>query len=58
MEIGEVIPIAVIPDDQEVEKADLAAVPVSMIPADSPARVAVMDLAQKIRRIAGKRDKK
>lgn len=58
VDIGEVIPIAVIPEDQEVEKADLAAVPVSMIPADSPARVAVMDLAQKIRRIAGERDKK
>ena len=58
VDIGETIPIAVIPEDQEVEKADLAAVPVSMIPADSPARVAVMDLAQKIRRIADERDKK
>lgn len=58
VEIGEVIPIAVIPDDQEVEKADLAALPVSMIPPDSPARVAVMDLAQKIRQIAVERDKK
>jgi CO dehydrogenase maturation factor len=58
VDIGNSIPIAVIPDDPEVEKADLAASPVSQIRADSPARIAVLDLAQKIRRIANERDKK
>jgi len=45
-------PIAIIPDDTAVEQADLAATPVSQIPADSPARVAVRGLAEKIRVIA------
>jgi CO dehydrogenase maturation factor len=41
-------PLAVIPDDPAVEAADLAGVPVSLVPAISPARVAVRDLAKKI----------
>ena len=45
-------PIAIISDDEQVEAADLAAIPVSQIPADSPARIAVMDLARKIVRLA------
>jgi CO dehydrogenase maturation factor len=35
-----------------VEKADLGATPVSQIPADSPARVAVRELAEKIQTMA------
>jgi CO dehydrogenase maturation factor len=58
VDIGKVTPIAVIPDDPHVEKADLAATPVSQIPADSPSRVAVLELARKIRHIARQRDKK
>jgi CO dehydrogenase maturation factor len=49
VDIGENIPIAIIPDDPQVEAADLAATPVSQIPADSPARIAVLNLARKIR---------
>jgi CO dehydrogenase maturation factor len=58
VDIGKVTPIAIIPDDPEVEKADLTAAPVSQIPADSPARVAVLDLARKIRNMANDRNKK
>lgn len=47
-EIGFEEPLAIIPDDPAVEEADLAAVPVSKIPPESPARVAVRDLAAKI----------
>jgi CO dehydrogenase maturation factor len=52
VDIGNDMPIAIIPDDPHVEAADLAALPVSQIPADSPARVAVLDLTQKIRKYA------
>jgi CO dehydrogenase maturation factor len=55
VDFGNEPPIAVIPDDPRVEAADLAAAPVSQIPVDSPARAAVLDLARKIRRIAGER---
>jgi CO dehydrogenase maturation factor len=55
---GNDAPIAIIPDDQQVEAADLAATPVSQIPADSPARVAVMDLARKIIHLAYERGDK
>jgi CO dehydrogenase maturation factor len=58
VDIGNVTPIAVIPDDPEVEKADLEAMPVSQIRADSPARVAVLDLVQKIELIARERANK
>jgi CO dehydrogenase maturation factor len=47
--------LAVIPDDPAVEAADLAATPVSLIPSDSPARIAVRELAEKIRKMAGDR---
>ena len=50
--IGNDLPIAVIPEDHQVEAADLAATPVSQIPADSPARITVLNLAQKIRKYA------
>ena len=40
--------IAIIPEDFEVEKADLAAEPVSKIPTNSPARAAVRDLPKKL----------
>ena len=49
IDIGEESPIAIIPEDPAVERADLAAEPVSMIPGDSPARIAVLELAEKIR---------
>jgi len=45
-------PFMVIPDDPAVEAADLAATPVSRVPENSPARKAVMALAEKIRAIA------
>lgn len=41
-------PIAVLPDDPAVEAADLAAEPVSRIPADSPARISIRGLAGRI----------
>jgi len=56
VDIGNDIPIALIPDDPQVEAADLAASPVSQIPADSPARVAVLDLTQKILKYAKKKN--
>lgn len=49
VDIGTEKPIAVIPEDPAVEQADLAATPVSLIPFDSPARVAVRELAERIR---------
>jgi len=49
VDIGEETPFAIIPEDSAVEKADLAAEPVSLIPERSPARVAVRELAEKIR---------
>jgi CO dehydrogenase maturation factor len=58
VDFGNDSPIAIIPDDPQVEAADLAATPVSQIPADSPARVSVLNLAHEIRHIAGERDKK
>ena len=48
VDIGRETPIAILPDDPEVEAADLAAKPVSQIPADSPARIVVRGLAEKI----------
>jgi len=58
VDFGNDTPIAVIPDDPRVEAADLAATPVSQIPADSPARFAVLNLARKIRHIASERGEK
>jgi CO dehydrogenase maturation factor len=55
IDIGKEDPIAIIPDDPAVEQADLKATPVSLIPADSPARVAVTDLAKKIIALAHER---
>jgi CO dehydrogenase maturation factor len=48
VDIGNEIPIAIVPEDSAVEMADFAATPVSHIPADSPARVIVRELAEKI----------
>ena len=45
-------PIAVIPEDTAIEQADLTAMPVSQIPPESLARVAVQELAEKIRVMA------
>jgi hypothetical protein len=39
-------PIAIVPDDLLIEAADLAATPVSQVPADSPALGAVIDLVR------------
>ena len=50
VDIGNDIPIAIIPDDPNVEAADLGATPVSAIPFDSPARVTVLNLAKKIQK--------
>jgi CO dehydrogenase maturation factor len=55
VDIGAVQPIAVIPEDTAIEKADLTATPVSLVPAGSPARVAVRGLAEKIREMAKNR---
>ncbi|MGA2121694.1 MAG: AAA family ATPase [Methanoregula sp.] len=54
VDIGDESPIAIIPEDPAVEKADLAATPVSLIPEGSPARTAVRELAVKIRAMARK----
>lgn len=56
VDIGEESPYAIIPEDPAVESADLAATPVSQIPAGSPARKAVMALAEKIRHVARARE--
>lgn len=56
VDIGDESPIAIIPEDPAVETADLAATPVSLIPEDSPARVAVQGLAQKILAMARDRN--
>lgn len=56
VDTGSETPFAIIPDDTEVEQADLAATPVSQIPGDSPARVAVRELARKICVLALDRD--
>jgi CO dehydrogenase maturation factor len=48
VDIGAEQPIAVIPEDAAVERADLSATPVSLVPAESPARAAVRELAEKI----------
>jgi CO dehydrogenase maturation factor len=58
VDIGKDIPLAIIPDDPHVEDADLAATPVSLIPFDSPARVAVLNLAKKIQKHAHEKDEK
>jgi CO dehydrogenase maturation factor len=56
VDIGDEDPIAIIPDDPAVEQADLNATPVSLIPKDSPARVAVSVLAKKIVALAQSRN--
>lgn len=57
VDIGNEVPIAIIPEDSAVEMADLAATPVSHIPADSPARVIVRDLAEKMVKLAQKKQR-
>ena len=49
VDFGTERPFAIIPDDPAVEQADLAATPVSRIPYNSPSRIAVRELAEKIR---------
>jgi CO dehydrogenase maturation factor len=55
VDTGTESPFAIIPEDPAVKNADLQATPVSGIPLESPARVAVQDLAEKIRQMAKKR---
>jgi CO dehydrogenase maturation factor len=55
VDIGTERPIAVIPDDPAIEKADLAATPVSLVPQESPAKAAVRELAETIRMMARER---
>ncbi len=52
VDIGNELPIAIIPEDPAVEAADLAATPVSHIPELSPARRDVRALAEKLIKIA------
>ena len=52
VDIGHESPVACIPYDPDVEGADLAATPVSLVPETSPARRAVQELAEKIRTFA------
>ena len=52
VDIGHELPVASIPYDPDVEGADLAATPVSLVPETSPARRAVQELAEKIRTFA------
>jgi CO dehydrogenase maturation factor len=56
VEIGAERPIAVIPEDAAIEQADLSARPVSLVPPESQARVAVQELAGKIREMAKQRE--
>jgi CO dehydrogenase maturation factor len=56
VDIGTEKPLTIIPEDASIEKADLAAKPVSLISPDSPARVAVRELAGKIRAIVQARN--
>jgi CO dehydrogenase maturation factor len=58
VDIGNEIPIAIVPEDSAVEMADLAATPVSHIPPDRPARVIVRELAEKILKLAAKKREK
>ena len=55
VDIGADRPIAVIPEDSAIVQADLMATPVSLVPPDSPARVAVRVLAEKIQKMAKQR---
>ncbi len=52
VDIGNELPIAVIPEDPAVEAADLAATPVSQIPESSPARREIRALAEKMMKMA------
>jgi CO dehydrogenase maturation factor len=52
VDTGTECPIAIVPEDNMVKTADLEATPVSQIPADSPARIAVRNLAEKIRQMS------
>ncbi len=49
---GNQAPIAVIPEDPAVEAADLAGTPVARVPPDSPAYLAVQELARNLIRMA------
>jgi CO dehydrogenase maturation factor len=55
VDTGNQTPFAIIPEDPEVEAADLAATPVAKIPQESPARKAVRDLAEKLIEVAENR---
>jgi CO dehydrogenase maturation factor len=55
VETGAEEPIAVIPEDMAIEQADLRALPVSRVPPESPARIAVRALAETILALAKKR---
>jgi CO dehydrogenase maturation factor len=55
VDIGTEQPIAIIPEDAAIEQADLTATPVSLVSPESPAKVAVRALAEKIRELAKKR---
>jgi CO dehydrogenase maturation factor len=48
-------PIAIIPEDTAIEQADLTAMPVSLLPPESPAGIAVRELAGKIVEMAEKK---
>jgi CO dehydrogenase maturation factor len=53
VDTGTGTPLCFIPYDPAIEDADLAARPVSEIPPDCPARIAIRELAGKIRDMAG-----
>jgi CO dehydrogenase maturation factor len=55
VDIGAERPIAVIFEDAALEKADLSAMPVSLVPPESPSRVSVRELAERIREMAKNR---
>jgi CO dehydrogenase maturation factor len=52
VEMRDDCPISIIPYDPAVEDADLAGTPVSLIPQDSPAWMAVVELAGKIQELS------
>jgi CO dehydrogenase maturation factor len=55
VDIGTERPMAIIPEDTAIEHADLMATPVSQVPPESPARIAVRELAEKIVTLAKQR---
>ena len=55
VDTGDEHPIAIVPYDRSIESADVADTPVSLVPMESPARIAIYALAEKITELAQKK---